>query len=161
MKPIWSAWENILKANDYDQYVVYELRLVNLSKKPIEINRFLKPDKNGILYIGERRSMKSCILDVKAAIKEPERHMAGILIHYLFKNSDGFKRYLKTIGVNKMEDIQNLIEYRFIKVNSKALKKKVEEYFIKDYVKEFGEPPPLNSTIPKRNESWALNPFNK
>jgi hypothetical protein len=43
-------------------------------------------------------------------------------------------------------------EYSFLRVDSKETARAMEERLIKEYVQRFGEPPPLNSSIPRRYE---------
>jgi hypothetical protein len=84
--------------------------------------------------------------DIITGIESWNKHMAGIMIHILHKYSSTFQE----------QHGQSRLQIRFERHESEKSRKLREERLIKEYVKEFGEVPPLNSAIPNRHNDWKV-----
>lgn len=118
---------------------VYRIRLVK-NTKPLCIPRFLKADKEGVLCIGYTSNMETRRKRFKRGYLTCKGHSEGNLL-YLLREYSGLRRKYP----------QTHLEYQYMKKSSKAKSKGEEERLIKKYVKRYGEAPPLNSSIPKRD----------
>ena len=93
MNERWSPWNDINQAVNYLSHAAYQIRYVDASGSPHSVARFLGIDPTGILYIGERASMKQARIDILTGIKFGSGHMAGNMIHILNRYSKGFRRH--------------------------------------------------------------------
>lgn len=124
----------ILPANLANQKGVYVIYALNSDETPQVINRVLKTDKNGVLYIGQTTDQ-----DFK-------------------KRLDSFKRVMNpTLAANNhsgalnMKEIERLrerfpITTLFVSIIPSATPKQEETRMIEAYRQEFGEVPPLNGS---------------
>lgn len=137
----WSQWKYIEKEPcSYEKSAIYKIRLVNHKGKPITIPRFLKKDKNGILMIGRTKNLKRRLNNFIKAVKENKSlHTEGEMF-CLIKRIRNFKTQY---GSNWR------LEYSFKRLYKNQIKKGEEEA-LKNYFKEYGELPVLNSILPKR-----------
>jgi predicted GIY-YIG superfamily endonuclease len=136
----WSSrWKNVDKPLGYLSHAVYEIRLVNGQGHAVTINRFLNTDKKGILCIGMATNMENRRKQFNSGEQGRRRHSEGNLL-FLLKEYSHFEA---KHGNSKYE-------YHFKKLNTKDDATKKETKLIKDYVKQYGEVPPLNSAIPNR-----------
>lgn len=139
----WNRWKIIGKTCSYDGPAVYELRIVGIDHNPITVKRWLLEDRNGIISIGETSNMKGRLNQFVNALNRGTGHSEANLLYLLIK----YSRFSSTL-------LEYNIEYRYKGVSSKKEAKRQEELRIKDYVKAFGEVPPLNSVIPNRFGEW-------
>jgi len=141
----WSFWKNIDKAARHDSHAVYEIRLVNTQGTSVAINRFLGKDKKGLLSIGMTTNMERRRKQFISGEDRCQGHSEGNLLFLL-------KEYSRFRTKHPLPKYQ----YRFQKVISEDETKRKERKLIKDYVRQYGEVPPLNSAIPGRYEemSW-------
>jgi len=140
----WTRWRCVTKKANYEGPAVYRIRLVNKLGEPIQINRFLSTDLNGLLAIGvAKTNMENRRkLFYRAFNNGRAKHSEGKLLYFIKNNSSSYKRY------------QNCqCQYSFWKLKSLKKAEKEEARLIKSYLKIFGEVPPLNSVIPKRSEN--------
>ncbi|OLS22176.1 MAG: hypothetical protein HeimC3_31800 [Candidatus Heimdallarchaeota archaeon LC_3] len=72
----------------------------------------------------------------------------------IFKDSKNFNnRY----SIFKVQDLENNLEIRYQKCETKAQAKEGEKIRIYQYILKFGETPPLNLNIPRREKKeWTL-----
>jgi len=139
----WMDWLNINDKCNYQGPAIYKVRLTDASGNAFKLNRLLKTDDEGIMCIGHTSKMEQRRKQFLSAIKRANGHSEMNLVYYLNAYTD-FK--------NKFEDAQ--FQYYFCECSDVAESKREEEQLIKAYFKEFGEVPPLNSSIPKRYENW-------
>lgn len=135
----WSIWLDINTSSNHYSHAVYEIRLLNAKGKRISINRFLGVDKEAILAIGMTTNMERRRKQFISGLVNCQGHSEGNLLYLLEKYSKFNSKYKKL-----------KYQYRFFKINSKANTKRQERRLIKDYVKQYGEVPPVNSAIPDR-----------
>ena len=121
---------------------VYRIRLVKTKNKPISVSRFLGSDKEGVLCIGRASNMQNRRTQFVSGSKG---HSEGRLLCFLRKYSGLQRKYPRVP-----------LEYQYVTTGSVRESKRQEEELIKKYVREYGEVPPLNSTIPgrERSDSW-------
>ena len=117
----------------FEGSAIYKIRLKN---QPIE--RFLGKDKDGILAIGKTKKLKKRIKHFNKALEIGKRHSAG---RTLFLNQEQFNRKFKYPS----------LWYSFRPVRECDLSNE-EAREIKQYMKVFGELPPLNSAIPQKKK---------
>lgn len=154
MSKEWSNWfllseDNLEKVGNIPG--IYRIKLVyknNGKDKPIP--RFLKEDKQGIIYIGETmKGLKRRLGFFKKAYLDDKYHphSGGNLLHFIIKKiivdfEDKYELHFSYISFNKNTESSKLEEDL-----RKEEKKKLEEYFM-----EFGELPILNSETPFRKD---------
>jgi hypothetical protein len=139
----WTDWLGIYEISDYQGPAVYKVRLVDSSGDCCRLERLLKPDKEGIMCIGQTGNMEQRRKQFLTAISRCNGHSEMNLVYYLnlySKFSDKFKN--------------TRFQYSFCQCSSSDESKSCESDLIKLYFKEFGEVPPLNSAIPNRYEGW-------
>ena len=108
---------------------VYKIYLFN--QNPLTIQRLLKPDESGLIYIGAAEKTEliyrlSCFLNT-IKNKKQTNHSAGLKI----KSNKNLKKFVT----------QNTLMYDMVlDLNAK----KLEKNLIEKYKLEFGEVPPLN-----------------
>lgn len=139
----WTDWIGIDEHSDYQNSAVYKVRLVDSNEKCCQLERLLKPDEEGIMCIGQTSNMERRRKQFKTAIGKGKGHSSGNLVWYLNKNSN-----LQGKSPSRFQNFQ----YRFRKCSNDYRCKNDESVLIKKYFREFGEVPPLNSSIPKRDE---------
>lgn len=121
--------ENIKLDESLKNPGVYKIYLFN--KNPLTIQRLLKPDESGLIYIGAAEKTEliyrlNCFLNTIKNEKQ-NNHSAGFKV----KTNENLKRFLT----------QNTLMYDIIlDLNAK----KLEKNLIEKYKFEFGEVPPLN-----------------
>lgn len=121
--------ENIKLDESLKSPGVYKIYLFN--QNPLTIQRLLKPDKSGLIYIGAAEKTEliyrlSCFLNTIKNEKQ-NNHSAGFKV----KTNENLKSFLA----------QNTLMYDVIlDLNAK----KLEKNLIEKYKLEFGEVPPLN-----------------
>lgn len=121
--------ENIRSDKTLIEHGVYRIYLFNES--PLKIQRFLKPDESGLIYIGAAEKTElvyrlSCFLNTIKNNKQ-NNHSAGFKVK-TNKNLNSF--------INNNTLMYDVI----IDLNAK----KNEKNLIEKYKFEFGEVPPLN-----------------
>lgn len=139
----WTAWAPIDSSAEYDGPAVYEIRLVASDGNPLPIHRFLDCDDRGLITIGETRNMETRRRQFVCGRDKCYGHSVGNLLYYLLRHSPLNERFQ---GFK--------IEYRFREEVDKSNAKQAEDRLIKAYVREFGEVPPLNTSIPDRYGNW-------
>jgi len=102
-----------------------------IDSKPVLINRLRGSDKTGILYIGKSIAFSQRLGDIKSSI-----------IYNNLKHHFGIKYYKLDIlsSIIRMEDL-------FISHHEHNNPREKEEKLLIEYIKEFGELPPLNSNF--------------
>jgi hypothetical protein len=141
----WSDWQPLEKQSSHSGPAVYELRMVRGKNNPVSIPRFLACDKNGLLSIGSTTRMESRRKQFICGREKCYGHSEGNLLNLLIKHASLDKRFS---GYR--------LEFRYRPVADKAQAKSAEERLIKEYVREFGEAPPLNSAIPGWYGTWEV-----
>jgi hypothetical protein len=139
---MWSAWIKLEQAANYNDPAVYKIRLCR-SGAPVSISRFLGSDDDGLLCIGKTSNLEQRRKDFINGITNGNGHSEGNLIYILER--------ITSLSVNHPN---REYEYSYIKAKRNGEKDTLEEKHIKAYVKQFGEAPPLNSSIPNRYGVW-------
>lgn len=132
---------------DYDGPGVYILVLQHKNGRRYPIPRFRKPDKKGCIYIGKTANVKRYIGILRKALQmswkqahEKGTNHSGL---YNFRSLRQKKRWFK----KKVSRDTVFFEFRKCKLDKI---KEIEEWNIKWYIGEYGEPPLFNAVIPKR-----------
>lgn len=144
MPETWSHWRPLDRPCGHSGAAVYQVRLLT-SRRPLRIGRLLRRDPRGLLCIGMTADMQRRLRDFVQGLKRGRGHSEANLLHQL-EESTPLKRLMPR------RDYQ----YRFHPTRNRADAQRLEERLIKQYVKQFGEVPPLNSAIPNRylDEGW-------
>ena len=133
----WTRWQSIETQANWRGCAIYKIRLVRRFR-PICIKRFLNPDAEGVVSIGLTTSMERRRAQFIRGWYKGRGHSEGNLLHLLEQHSrscsvfDGFEP-----------------QYRFARCARNEIRK-FEAIQIKDYLRKFGEVPPLNCAIPQR-----------
>lgn len=114
---------------------VYKIVCPRIGKWSHGIRRFKKTDKHRILAYGQSRNLRNRANAFLASLRRPDRHHEGNLLRILNERA----------GLN--------IPYVLIAWELRSGHKAREERLIKEYVQEYGEVPPLNAAIPKREKA--------
>lgn len=122
------------KDESYNKGAIYWIQLKDKS-----IDRFLGKDKEGILAIGKTKNLRDRIEEFYKAKDNGNLHSEG---RTLFLIKEEFEHKFRNQS----------IYYFYKKVGERELERRESEE-IKKYVETFGEVPPLNSAIPKK-ENW-------
>jgi len=145
----WSNWKEIRRIDDVAVLFkcpgVYRIRLTDQQEKAMKISRFLGVDKEGLLAIGESKNVSRRIRQFYRAYSGQSfaHSVAERLFVLLFKR------------VNSESMLKNSrLEFSCMKLKDKAEAQIHEERSLKTYFKEFGELPPLNSSLPDKNVDW-------
>ena len=134
-------WVNINCVSRKNCKAVYRIRLVSSPNKPRLIPRLLNRDHEGILMIGQTNDIKERLKKFRRAFEKGNaRHSEGRLLHVINTHCP------------LAAEVKNL-EYWIKPCNTLQEAEESEEKLIKNYVKNFGEAPPLNSIIPHRDAS--------
>ena len=145
----WSKWKSLKslgKAVHHAGAAVYEVRMVRTTRgkdKPVPIPRFLAPDPDGLLVIGETSRMKGRYNDFIRGMDKGRGHSESNLLHLLIEHSPLNQRFP---GYR--------LQFRYRRVTDKPAAQRAQEQLIKKYVSKFGELPPLNCAIPNRYGNW-------
>ena len=122
---------NLKSDTNIDVPGVYQIYIQD-NNKPLIINRLLKQDDSGLIYIGAAEKTNihyrlKCFLNSKDPDRRQNNHTAG-------------NKILHQVKLQKLID-QNKLFYNFITTKEA---KKLEKSLIRKYINEFGEVPPLN-----------------
>ena len=141
----WTMWQSVDQPTSYEGPAVYRIRLV-VHDRPHAIPRFLGPDTEGILSIGKTGSMKKRRSQFKRGLAKGRGHSEANLLHLIRDHS-----YLLRILP------EHQYQYCFAIVPDIEQASSSEEELIKDYFRNYGEVPPLNSAIPNRypQSGWS------
>jgi len=132
----WSEWHPVYQTPKHDGAAVYKTR-ATLSKKPIEIHRIAGTDSEGILFFGQTKNIEQRISDLSRAIRTGSGpHSEGLVFH-TFRDI-----YKKRFGKRPE------VEFSFQRAKNENQAKRLEARCLEMYMRRFGEPPPLNSSIP-------------
>lgn len=125
-KELWNKIESDFSKNGG----VYKLSCLDENDRIIGINRIIKTDQNGVLYIGKATSFLDRVINLKKSISpnyNSNSHECGLR----YKKSDSLKRKFPyenlVIELTCFEDINT-----------------AEKNLLTKYELEFGELPPLN-----------------
>ena len=134
----WTKWQPIDVVSRNGGPAVYRIRAVK-NGRPLVIDRFLGTDVRGILSIGVSGNFEQRRQKFVRALSVGRGHSEANLLCLLFR----YCRLEQKIG-------NILIEYSCCAqcLRSEALKLEAQQ--IKNYLRRYGEVPPLNSAIPER-----------
>lgn len=139
----FSKWKPLSEKTEHKKAAIYEVRIF-IDKVALPIPRFLEKDVEGILSIGETDNLEERRKKFFRAIQNPNvKHSEGKLWHLIRQHS-------RLLNIHSKHEL----EFRFCKKEDKTAAKQSEEELIKTDVRKFGEPPPLNCTIPNRHANW-------
>lgn len=139
----WTNWVDIDSISEHQGPAVYKVRLIDSNGNRCQLPRLLKTDREGIMCIGQTSNMKQRRGQFLSAIKGAYGHSSMNLVYYLNTYTD---------FPNKFKDSK--FQYSFRKCKSIEEGKESEHKLMKSYFKKYGEVPPLNSILPKRNLDW-------
>jgi len=139
----WTRWQALETATAYRGAAVYQVRVADGAAKPIPVPRFLGTDQAGLLCIGKSGNMEVRRRKFVGGIKNRASHSEAELLYLLLR----YSRLEERLPGHQ-------IQYRYRRETNATAAGKAESRFIKAYVREFGEPPPLNSAIPDRLRGW-------
>lgn len=124
-------WNQI--KNDFNnQGGVYKLICME-NNRPKKVERFLKTDNNGILYIGKAKDFLNRVIELKKSISpdyNSDSHYCGV-------------RYKSNTEIMKKYPYENL----FVILENVSDIDNKEKELLREYNKEFGELPPFNNQI--------------
>lgn len=141
---MWSRWSNLKSPSNWSGPAIYRIGLCN-SDKIVPIQRFIGSDTKGLLCIGKTNNFERRRRNFVRGIRNGTGHSEANLLHILEKLPS-----FRTHYPNRE------YEYSYFKVNLHRNLDNLEEKFIKAYVRQFSEVPPLNSAIPKRYGDWEI-----
>ena len=143
-KATWSMWTPLDQPAKYDAHAVYRIRLT-VAGQPVSINRFLGVDTCGLVCIGRSSRFARRRGKFARALRRGTGHSEANLLHLL-------EKYTPLRSVYEGGGY----EYSYRRLPGKKEARGAEADLIRAYVARFGEPPPLNSSIPDRynREAW-------
>ena len=113
------------------------------------IGRFLGSDTRGIVYIGESNDVKRRVDNFRTS-----DHQAT---DFFFQNKSLARRFLSNDineeNIPKMSSFVGRLYVRHLIAEGEAKAKEIEKALLFAYVFEFGEVPPMNNSLPKRDET--------
>ena len=107
--------------------------------------RFLGEDKYGRLTIGMTGNMENRRRQFMRGLASGRGHSEANLLHQLL----GLRPFRSRLP-------GCVYEYRFTRTRTRGAAGHLEETLLKDYLRRFGEVPPLNSVIPNRYSDRAV-----
>lgn len=127
----WNELTDLQIKNIPSKPGAYKIRICKSKCKPIKINRFIGVDKDGIIDIGQSKDLRNRLRTFKKCVETHDYggHMAGWRFNYL-KLSQKLKF--------------PILEFTYKKCNSKKQAYEQEHKWMKEYVHEHKELPPLN-----------------
>jgi len=134
----WSKWFGILEAPPCDGAAVYRVR-VEINEKPIAIRRIGEIDREGILFFGETSNLKQRIYQLQRTFETGAYGHPEIALYKKVR-----RRLNKRLGYTGLQ-----YSYQMAGNGSKA--HILEARYIRNYFRKFCEPPPFNSSIPRKS----------
>ena len=139
----WTKWKNIdveseHNGHPYNDCAIYKVRM-RVGNKTETIPRFFEADKKGLLYIGKTTNLERRRRQFISGWERGYGHAGANLLYWLDNNTNIRRRFKNYI-----------CEYSFKRIKRNQLKR-LESQEIREYVKRYGEVPPLNSIFPGRN----------
>ena len=139
----WSAWTNIDYPTSYDGCAVYLVRLA-VAGEPASIDRFLGTDTAGLLCISQTGELEARRRKFLRALRRGHGLSEASLLHIL----------------ERFTPLRNVYwdygyEYSYQQLRNIEEAKVLGAHLTREYVAQFGEVPPLNSTIPERDDIGA------
>ena len=148
----WSEWRDISSVKDFAEDIgkspgVYEIRLADLARQSIRISRLFGDDEEGLLAIGESVNLGRRIKEFHNAYTAGKfgRHSVGDRLFLVLMCQ--YSRFKTNYQNNSW------VQFRVMKLSSKADAQAEEERLLKNYFKAHGELPPLNGNMPDKN-TW-------
>lgn len=137
----YSEWMNISEPSNFNGPAVYKIRLKDNKGSVVSIDRFLGRDAEGILCIGKTENMEGRRKRFMKGIQEGTVHSEARLIYSIRTRCKKFNEKYAACQY----------EYCFEKLFTSEKATAKEAKLIKEYIIRYGEAPPFNSSIPKRN----------
>ena len=148
----WSKWQNISSIKNLAGELskvsgVYKIRLSDSAGRPIPVGRLLGIDKKGLLAIGESVNLGRRIKEFHNAYTAGKfgRHSVGDRLFLVLMCQ--YSRFKTNYRNNSW------LQFKVMKLSSKADAQAEEERLLKNYFKAHGELPPLNGNMPDKN-NW-------
>jgi hypothetical protein len=126
----------------YARAGVYAVRLVSKGGRPRPIRRFLDRDGEGILCIGQSSNLEKRRTQFINGVLKRVGHSEGNLLSIISEHA------------HRRSELEGGISTLHWCIQYCPPRKTLEEKLIKNYVRRFGEAPPLNSVIPNRYGDW-------
>lgn len=140
----WTDWKSIDDPPKHDSHAVYKVR-AKLKGRILHVPRFLRQDEDGLLCIGKTTSMETRRRRFVGSCRLGKRgHSGGFMLHLVLS-------HCKRIRSAALD-----LEYCFAKVRSRGEAGSLESEEINQYVRDFGEVPPLNSSLPQARARKSL-----
>jgi hypothetical protein len=139
----WSRWLDAelakLRTGRFNDFGIYQIRIVTPSGKPIQICRIGGIDQTGIIYIG-RSGYR---------LGKTNRTVANRIQEFIKEQHSGGCTYAKAKSVlQKMPQYKgHLLQVRAMFVPNKDIKN-TESNELKKYFSSYAELPPCNSSLP-------------
>jgi len=148
----WSKWQDISSIKNLARELskvsgVYKIRLSDSAGRPIPVGRLLGIDKKGVLAIGESVNLGGRLKEFHSAYTAGKfgRHSVGDRLFLVLMCQ--YSRFKTNYQNNSW------LQFRVMKLSSKAAAQAEEERLLKNYFKAHGELPPLNGNMPNKN-NW-------
>ena len=148
----WSKWQDISSIKNLARELskvpgVYKIRLSDSAGRPIPVGRLLGIDKKGLLAIGESVNLGRRIKEFHNAYTAGKfgRHSVGDRLFLVLMCQ--YSRFKTNYRNNSW------LQFKVMKLSSKADAQAEEERLLKNYFKAHGELPPLNGNMPDKN-TW-------
>ena len=133
----WTHWRELKTPSERRGSATYKIRLT-AEGQAVHIPRFLGPDEDGLLCIGETSNMEKRRRNFARAVKRGRGHSSGNLLCQL-----------ELAGLLAPRWPGRIFEYSFAVAESKGDAIRLQDDLIEVYMRRFGEAPPLNSSIPR------------
>lgn len=131
-------FNSIERKSDYFGSAVYKVRLL-AGGEVVELPRFLRHDRSGILQIGVSGSFEKRRRQFVRGLASGRGHSEGNMLHILERRSALLQIFS---GCS--------YEIAFVQMSGRDEALAEEETLIKRYFTRFGEVPPLNTQLPNR-----------
>ena len=133
----------VVTTNAESRKTINESAIYWVCFKDCTIPRIAGEDSDGTLVIGQAKKLEVRFSQFVSGVAKAVGHSEANLLHYLFWKSRSFSN--KYIGKKIM--------FYYLLTPEKDLDEK-ERYNIIWYIKQYGEPPLLNRSIPNRYGDW-------
>lgn len=140
----WTDWTDLKQKPDHGGAAAYQMRLL-VDGNPFTVPRLLGMDEDALLMVGETGAFRKRFDKFVSVLRLGRgMHSEAILLHVILNYSR-----LSDSGGNAA------IQYRYWRFPTKMAAKQAEDMMLRRYVLRFGEPPPLNCSLPKRADAVA------
>jgi hypothetical protein len=136
---VWTGWRNVDDPPDRRFPAAYRYRMV-FGDRPLMIPRWLAKDHDGILLIGSTENMWNRCTQLRKARSDGYGTSTMNLLYFVEQYTELGRRHPNATVQYQCMITQKCREW--------------EARLIKRYIRRFGEPPPLNCSVPDRFRGW-------